>query len=161
MKLHEKSQKITSRIYSLEKRIVIQFAPISLLNPMIKSLPSKFLCHFWWQKGLLEGVKIQIMVVCRKPPTKKRPRRFTWKFSEEIKIRKHQNQPHPQSVKVFCSEFETQELNRANGSRLRDYWLEKSFADLDVLDHISPKTYYHLCFEERVFLVGNFGPMTL
>ena len=68
-------------------------------------------------------------------------------FLEEIKVRKNQNQPHPQSLKVFCSEFETQELNRANGSRLRDYWLEKSFADSDVLDHISPKTYYHLCFE--------------
>ena len=42
MKRYSQSQMILSRIYSLEKRIVIQFAPISLLNPMIKSLPGKF-----------------------------------------------------------------------------------------------------------------------
>ena len=46
MKMYEKSEKILSRIYSLEKRLVVQFAPISLLNPMIKSLPGNFDAKF-------------------------------------------------------------------------------------------------------------------
>ena len=128
MKLYDQSQKILSRIYSLEKRIVIQFAPISLLNPMIKSLPGNLIKFFdFYHKKLY--IKI---------------------FSDDIKVRlKHQSPlAHPQSLKVFCTEFKTPELNRSNGSRLRDYWLDSSFADSDVLDHITPKTYYHLCCEE-------------
>ena len=39
MKMYESSQKMLSLIHNLEKRIIIQFAPITLLNPLIKSLP--------------------------------------------------------------------------------------------------------------------------
>ena len=38
-KRYDESQQLLSLIYILEKRVVIQFAPISLLNPLIKSIP--------------------------------------------------------------------------------------------------------------------------
>ena len=41
MKMYKLSQKLLSLIHNLEKRIIIQFAPITLLNPLIKSLPEE------------------------------------------------------------------------------------------------------------------------
>ena len=41
MKMYKLSEKMLSLIHNLEKRIIIQFAPITLLNPLIKSLPEE------------------------------------------------------------------------------------------------------------------------